>query len=185
MTEGITTRERLILASMDEVRSYGVEGFSLRRVAASCGVSCAAPYKHFADKQELFAEMIIYINGKWRERLEPLINTSGTTADAIALTAVDYVRFLSENPPFRAMLTIRDMGLDNSLTAAGAWPSAPIKRIFVRHARERGFDRDEIRRRIFAVRSLVYGASMIIGTEDSPDDNYFSMLDTAVRRAVG
>ena len=43
------TREALILAGLEELNEYGIQHFSTRRVAKACGMSCAAPYKHFKD----------------------------------------------------------------------------------------------------------------------------------------
>ena len=51
-------RERLLLAGIDEINTQGVTGFSIRRVAENCGVSCAAPYKHFKDKRDFIASII-------------------------------------------------------------------------------------------------------------------------------
>ena len=45
-----TVRDKLIIAGADEISRYGMTNFSLRRVAATCNVSCAAPYKHFKNK---------------------------------------------------------------------------------------------------------------------------------------
>ena len=45
-------KEKLLAAGIDEIALHGVSGFSLRRVAAACGASCAAPYKHFKNKEE-------------------------------------------------------------------------------------------------------------------------------------
>ena len=60
---GKSTRETLILAGLEELNEYGVQHFSTRRVAKACGVSCAAPYKHFKDSHEFIAEILGYING--------------------------------------------------------------------------------------------------------------------------
>ena len=38
------TREELIKAGVEEINRYGVAGFSMRRIAQLCGVSCGAPY---------------------------------------------------------------------------------------------------------------------------------------------
>ena len=46
------TREELIKAGVEEINRYGVAGFSMRRIAQLCGVSCGAPYKHFGDRKE-------------------------------------------------------------------------------------------------------------------------------------
>ena len=37
------TREELIKAGVEEINRYGVAGFSMRRIAQLCGVSCGAP----------------------------------------------------------------------------------------------------------------------------------------------
>ena len=55
-------RRRLILAAIDEIEEVGFERFSVRRVAAACGASCAAPYKHFKNRQELVVAILDYIS---------------------------------------------------------------------------------------------------------------------------
>ena len=60
-----TVRDRLIVAGADEISQYGMNNFSLRRVAAACNISCAAPYKHFKNKEEFILEIIRYINRQW------------------------------------------------------------------------------------------------------------------------
>ena len=44
-------REALIIAGIKEINVHGVSGFSIRRVAENCNVSCAAPYRHFESKE--------------------------------------------------------------------------------------------------------------------------------------
>ena len=44
-------RQLLIEAGIEEINRSGVTDFSVRRVAMECGVSCAAPYKHFKDRR--------------------------------------------------------------------------------------------------------------------------------------
>ena len=53
------TREALILAGLEELNEYGIQHFSTRRVAKACGMSCAAPYKHFKDSHEFIAAISI------------------------------------------------------------------------------------------------------------------------------
>ena len=42
-----STRDQLIQAGLEELTEHGIQNFSTRRVAKKCGISCAAPYKHF------------------------------------------------------------------------------------------------------------------------------------------
>ena len=46
-------REALIDAGIKIINENGEENLSLRKVAAACDVSHAAPYAHFRDKEEL------------------------------------------------------------------------------------------------------------------------------------
>ena len=60
----ILLKEKLLSAGIDEIAAHGVRDFSLRRVAAACGASCAAPYKHFKNKEEFLRATIEYIDEK-------------------------------------------------------------------------------------------------------------------------
>ena len=55
----------LIIAGIDELEEHGLHDFSLRRVANRCGVSCAAPYRHFQNKDALILAIISYVNKQW------------------------------------------------------------------------------------------------------------------------
>ena len=71
-------REVLLLAGITEINTHGVTGFSIRRVATACGVSCAAPYKHFKDKKEFIASIIEFVNDEWRQRQEEILAACGS-----------------------------------------------------------------------------------------------------------
>lgn len=46
-------REAILAASLQSIREHGVAGLSLREAARRAGVSAAAPYFHFKNRQEL------------------------------------------------------------------------------------------------------------------------------------
>lgn len=48
----------LIAAAFDLVSEHGVEGFSLADACRRAGVSTAAPYKHFKDRDEILAHVV-------------------------------------------------------------------------------------------------------------------------------
>ena len=60
-----TIRRRLIEAGLKELLEHGSRDFSLRRVAIGAQVSCAAPYRHFKDKDELVRAVIAQIRENW------------------------------------------------------------------------------------------------------------------------
>ncbi len=60
-----SVKKRLILAGLTELMEHGSTDFSLRRVAIAAQVSCAAPYRHFKDKDELIRAVISHIREDW------------------------------------------------------------------------------------------------------------------------
>ncbi|MCO4095283.1 MAG: TetR/AcrR family transcriptional regulator [Acidovorax sp.] len=52
-------RRALVCAALEVLNTQGVEAISLRDVARRAGVSHAAPYRHFADKQALLHAMAL------------------------------------------------------------------------------------------------------------------------------
>ena len=103
--EKSSLRDRLIVAGIEELATHGVGDFSLRRVAAACGTSCAAPYRHFTDKDALIHSILLYINRQW-ELLRDSILAAWAGDDGRALTevALAYVRFSYANPHYRRVL---------------------------------------------------------------------------------
>ena len=55
-------RNALIETGIQLVSTEGVNAFSLRKVAAACGVSHAAPYSHFQNKEELLEAVLELLN---------------------------------------------------------------------------------------------------------------------------
>ncbi len=91
-------REALLDAAFALVDSAGSSAVSMRALARALGVSSAAPFRHFADKQVLLEA----VAQKAADELESAIELA--TADATdALTqfrtmTVAYVRFAAEHP---------------------------------------------------------------------------------------
>ena len=46
-------RAALVAAALDLLETAGEAALSLRAAARACGVSAMAPYRHFADKEDL------------------------------------------------------------------------------------------------------------------------------------
>ena len=63
-------KNALIKAGIEILSKEGVSGLSLRKAARQAGVSHAAPYAHFADKQTLIAAIASDGHSKINERLE-------------------------------------------------------------------------------------------------------------------
>ncbi len=103
-----SVRMRLIRAGLSELGEHGIGDFSLRRVAAAAQVSCAAPYRHFRDKDELILEIIGYMCHDWFllcESISEIYRDSAT--ERLLGLAASMVRFWIGNGNFHsAMLAV-------------------------------------------------------------------------------
>lgn len=83
-------REACLLEAIEAIRDKGVEGLSLRDVARRLKVSHQAPYKHFASKDHLLAEVIRRCLHDFATHLRQ----SGLAEDGSDLSAEDAMRAL-------------------------------------------------------------------------------------------
>ncbi len=172
-------RETLLLAGIAELEAHGLGGFSLRRVAAACGVSCAAPYKHFESKEAFIAAIVAYIHEKW-ELLETHICSvfpDMGTARLAELCLAD-IRFWLGNPHFHTVHMMERGSSPTGKLRLGRLAEAELLAL----CKERNAD-DE--RCAYTLRSLVYGAILML--EDGSLANEaatFRMLRAAITDAI-
>ena len=88
-------RRALLEATLELVARKGTRGFSLNEAARQAGVSSAAPYRHFADKQALLDELAGESFVALRAALEAAADaapSAGHDDEVVALVRA-YVRF--------------------------------------------------------------------------------------------
>ncbi len=159
----ITVRERLILAALDEVEEVGFARFSLRRVASACGLSCAAPYKHFKNKKAIIEAILRHINSDWFRRQEIVLARFADRSLRVRLVelSLEFIRFMVENPQFRSILMIHDATFDSEYLDIKADLSAQSKRLVKKYCDETNMPLIEAKKKMYVVRSIIYGASLM------------------------
>jgi len=181
----LSIRERLTLTALAEAEAFGFEGFSMRRVARACGVSCAAPYKHFKNKNEILESVISYINEKWLERQE---KTIARFADAplrrqLIELSREYVRFMVENPRFLAVWTAKGKTGGVDYLPIKAKTSELSKALLRQYCDEFGVSEETARAKMYVVRSLIYGAALMFCNGDLEyDENALQFVADFVDR---
>ncbi len=140
----VVLKEKLLAAGIDEIISHGVSDFSLRRVASACGASCAAPYKHFKNKDEFIKEIIAYVEEKWEHLSIQISSSFDDPAERAAQLCVANVRFKISNPLF---------GMSNAFNEK---LSSEIEKI----CSEKSYGNTE--ERLFAVTALCAGTATLI-----------------------
>src|SRR5260221_568336 len=97
-------RRALLDAGLAAITEDGPERFTLRDVARRAGVSPAAPYRHFADKEALLAAVVAESAARLGEVMQAAVAGTEDPLDRFRRTGIAYVRFAAERPAhFRAM----------------------------------------------------------------------------------
>lgn len=91
-------RRALLDASVELLAEGGPPALTLREVARRAGVSHTAPYRHFADKDELIAAVAEEGFVTLRERMMAAAHAAKTSIEALERSGVAYVRLALERP---------------------------------------------------------------------------------------
>ena len=164
MNQSEPLRSKLIIAGIDEINQHGIVDFSLRRVATSCGASCAAPYKHFNNKNELILEIIKYINNKWQLLEEQIIKIYRNDLKTLIIElSLANIRFKLANPDFRTILMISKKNLVEKQINEISKMSDNLSKFIITYYEKYGSTVSELKRKQFLIKSIIYGA--VIQTE--------------------
>lgn len=184
MEEGYTAgavRERLIIAGIRELETHGLNDFSLRRVAVASEVSCAAPYRHFRDKEELILEIIRYINRQWtllQEQILAVFPLDDTRA--LCELGVAHIRFWIANPNFRSVLLLdTDAKEEDPRLFERRKISEGLTSLIRAYCQRRGDSAATEAEKSYAFLALIYGTVLMLGNRElANDDATISMIRT-------
>ena len=93
-------RQALIDAGIKIINKDGEENLSLRKAAAACNVSHAAPYAHFKDKEELIEAIKESVTGKFMKELESSAEGAANADEALIYMGSAYITFFSKHPDY-------------------------------------------------------------------------------------
>lgn len=93
-------RQALIDAGIKIINDSGESNLSLRKVAALCDVSHAAPYAHFKDKEELIEAIKESVTMQFMEELSQAVDSGRTSEESLLLMGKAYVQFFIRKPDY-------------------------------------------------------------------------------------
>ena len=105
-------RSDLVKAVLTLVQKKGARGFSLNEASRLAGVSVAAPYRHFADKDALLAEVAREGNELMARELREASSKSELIEERFMDTALAYIRFAKVHRDYFAVMF--GSGIDKS-----------------------------------------------------------------------
>src|ERR1700737_2770927 len=146
----------LVQAAMELLEEGGETGLSLRAVARRAGVSPAAPYRHYADREALVAAIAAVGYRELAERLAEA-HPSPSTPDQLADVAIAYVQFALERPALFRIMFGEPCDRDNDDRVAATRAVS----LFVRSIVEKSFPQAEADAFATGVWALVHGLAFL------------------------
>jgi AcrR family transcriptional regulator len=179
-------RESLLAAALDILAQAGSGELSLRQLAKATGVSQAAPYTYFRDKDELLAA--VAETGFQRLALQMAEDATGASSarGRIEKLVASYIRFARENKPlFQLMFgrELADMKKFPTLAMTAGKSYALISAALA--TRTAGKETGDTRFLTVAIWSLCHGLTTLLVEERlKPEDFGAATADDFVRRTV-
>lgn len=122
------------------------------------------------------------VNAQWHARQAELLAAyEGDTRKQIVEMSTGYVQFLAENPHLRAILTLKDRDFDNVYHRVRGELSSPTQRLIQRYCQEEQLDEETRQRKVYVVRSLIFGAAIQFDNGELPySEHTLKMVTTAL-----
>lgn len=182
--EYVDTKSALIRAGLKELKENGYNNFSIRRVAADCGISCAAPYRHFKNKSEFVLEIFRYINREWYLTQNVILSEYEDDKERLIEISVSYVRFLVDHPDFFAimMLSIEGMGEEERVRIKSGVNTC-VRGLIENYCKRVGMSDTDRDRKMYIIRSIIMGGAwMILNEEIEKPEQALDFVRSSVAR---
>jgi AcrR family transcriptional regulator len=160
-------RQALIEAGIKIINESGEENLSLRKVAALCNVSHAAPYAHFKDKDELLEAIKNSVTDRFMEELLNAVEGKPTADQAIIAMGRTYIQFFSSNPDYFAFI-FGKQNINAHLKMNREYkddypPFLLLRRMYLKHLEENGLEKtfEEQEIELIKIWSIVHGMASI------------------------
>jgi AcrR family transcriptional regulator len=149
-------RAALLDAALQVLEEGGATALSLRAVARRAGVSPAAPYRHYADREALVSAVAAVGYRDLAERLAAA-HAAPSTAEQLADVAVAYVRFAIERPALFRIMFSEPCDRDNDERVAA---TAAVT-LYLREIVARAFPQSDPEPLTPAIWALVHGLAFL------------------------
>lgn len=155
----------LIETGIEIISQEGEEKLSLRKVAMKCGVSNAAPYAHFRNKEEFINAMQQHIMDLFTDSLEKTVKEYTNTPFLLPMLGKTYIMFFYQNPLyFDFVFSRKNICIDLSLNSSNETENQPLailQNTAVSVFHKAGLPEEMIQNKVIAMWALVHGLSAI------------------------
>lgn len=185
-------KNALIEAGVRLLCEEGVEKLSLRRVAASCGVSHGAPYNHFIDKHDFLLTIQSYILNELKKSLLAVLESHQDEKAAVQLRLLcrSYVVFMVEHPHYLRALHMNRIGpnidMDTIFYHLFADPDyGLLLNALSLYTQERHLEEPESTQTYLMIWALNHGYStLLVENMLRNDGDYLAVLDCMLEKLI-
>jgi AcrR family transcriptional regulator len=149
-------RAACVRAGMELLEESGQTALSLRAVARRAGVSPAAPYRHYVDREALVAAVAAVGYRELAARLAAA-HPSPSTPEEMISVAIAYVQFALERPALFRIMFGEPCDRDNDERVAA---TAAVS-LYLREIVERSFPQADAEALATAIWALVHGLALL------------------------
>jgi len=181
----------LIEKGLQLLNSVGLEAFSLRKVADMCGVSHAAPYRHFKNKEELIRAITMSVSDIFTSSInEALTENEGDYRRQIKAVCKLYVKFMVENPEHFKFIFMTDhhnpiIIKNGNFIETDRWIVSLLKNLFVGLRKNEGADENSWSMDALTVWSLIHGfTTMLVNNTIAYEGDYLDAVSLMLEEKV-
>lgn len=159
-------RDALIEAGIALINELGYEQLSLRKVAARCGVSQAAPYSHFESKDDLLLAMQEHVTRQLMDVLQKAVDSCPDRKDPFVLVQMGkaYVMYFIENPQYFSFLfsqPVMTVNLSLDDDSSNNFPPYELMKSITAEIMGSHMPKDKLEDAIIAMWAAVHGLAAI------------------------
>ncbi|XWN31114.1 MAG: TetR/AcrR family transcriptional regulator [Devosia sp.] len=179
-------RAHLLRVVRELVETNGPDGFSLAEAARRAGVSTAAPYKHFSDRNDLLNGLVADGMDRLRERMEVERDKHPQASlEAVSGVGKAYVEFAREEPGvFRLMFGLTEGQASEPLLAKKGEATFGVVLNAVADCIERTPDDPAVSRCARILWAFVHGLAFLSidrkhKIKQTPEEDWAMLMDVA------
>ena len=179
-------RRSLIETGIELISQEGEEKLSLRKAAMKCGVSNAAPYAHFKNKDEFIGAMQQHVMDLFTASLEETAKEYENSPELLLMLGKTYVMFFYQNPLYYDFLFSRknikiQLSLNNSSENENQTLEI-LKKAAIQTFGKVNMPEKMIQDKMIAMRALVQGLSNIVTMPNVEyDDNWEQRIEEIIK----
>ena len=160
-------KSEFIERGLEYIDKYGVESLSMRKLAEEIGVSSAAPYAHFKNKDAFLDAIEEYITKSLTDVLKEKIESCADRERLLVELGKQYVFFFYENPLYYQFLFIRGKADISKNESFRLFEEVSVKTLSAK--RKAGYSTKVVRSKTLAMWALVQGLVQIAMMEGALD----------------